>query len=299
MAALSFLRPGLEPFPGYRLTHCLGSGGFGEVWAAQAGGRGVRALKFLPCDSGLSAAREIRSLQAIHQLEHPNLIRMEHIWCYQTCVVVAMELAEGSLWDLAESYHANLGSPVVPEHACLLFCEAADALDYLNARNHWINGRCVAIQHCDVKPANLLLINDSIRLADFGLATLMATELETRQRAGTLDYAAPEMFQGHVSNHSDQYALAVSYCLIRGGRLPFPDSPHSFDARYVRPRPDLSMLTLAERTLIVRALDPVPQNRWPNCKSLFDRISRLFCETVDPRTGKSKSGLRRVSKAIS
>ena len=87
--------------------------------------------------------------------------------------------------------------------------------------------------------------------------------------------------------------------LIRGGRLPFPDSPRSFDGRYVRPRPDLSMLTMAERTLIVRALDPVPQNRWPNCKSLFDRISRLFCEAVDPRTGKSKSGLRRVSKAIS
>jgi serine/threonine-protein kinase len=296
MPALSFLRAGLEPFPGYRLTHCLGSGAYGEVWAAQIGHGRLLALKFLPCDSGLSAAREIRSLQAIRQLEHPNLIRMEHIWCYQTCVVVAMEMAEGSLWDLAESYHANLGTPVVPEHACLLFCEAADALDYLNARNHWINGRCVAIQHCDIKPANLLVLDDSIKVCDFGLATLMATELETRHRAGTPDYAAPEVFHGHVSNHTDQYALAVSFCLIRGGRLPFSDTPPSFDARYVRPRPDLSMLTLAERPLIARALDPVPQNRWPTCKALFDRISRLFCE-VDPRTGKTKSG--RISKAIS
>jgi len=170
---------------------------------------------------------------------------------------------------------------------------------FLNARSHQINGRTVAIQHCDIKPKNLLLVGDTLKVADFGLATMMTANLETRGRAGTLDYCAPEVFQGLVSNHTDQYALAVSYCLIRGGRLPFDDTPSFFDARYVRPRPELNMLTLNERPLIARALDPVPQNRWPCCKALFSRLSRLICEVTDPRVAKTKSGLRRMPRAAS
>ena len=293
MPSIASLRPGLEPLPGYRLSQPLGAGGFGEVWSATSPHGTLVALKFLPCHSGSSAAREIRSLQAIRQLEHPNVIRMEHVWCYQGCIVVAMEIADGSLMDLLESYQSNIGTPVAPEHACLLFYEVADALDFLNSRSHWISGRWVAIQHCDVKPKNLLLVGDTIKVADFGLATLMTSELETRGREGTLEFCAPEVFRGHVSNHSDQYALAVSYCQIRGGRLPFNDTPDSFDRKYVRPRPDLTMLTLAERPLIARALDPVPQNRWPSCKVLFSRLSQFFCEVPDPRVIKPKSGVRR------
>ena len=138
MPSIASLRPGLEPLPGYRLSQPLGAGGFGEVWSATSPHGTLVALKFLPCHSGSSAAREIRSLQAIRQLEHPNVIRMEHVWCYQGCIVVAMEIADGSLMDLLESYQSNIGTPVAPEHACLLFYEIADALDFLNSRSHWI-----------------------------------------------------------------------------------------------------------------------------------------------------------------
>jgi serine/threonine protein kinase len=298
MPSIGYLRTGLQPFPGYSLEQRLGTGAFGEVWQATAPQGRVVALKFLPCDPDAATAREIRSLQAIVQLQHPNLIRTEHLWTFQGCVVVAMEMADGSLADLLDMYQSLTGAAVVPEHACLLFAEAADALDFLNARIHLINGRQVAIQHCDIKPKNLLLMGDTLKVADFGLATLMTANLETRGRAGTLEYCAPEVFNGLVSNHTDQYALAVSYCLIRGGRPPFRDTPSSFDSRYTRPRPDLDMLTVPERSLIARALDPVPQNRWPSCKALMSRLSRIFCETGDPRAAKGKSGLRRIPHAV-
>src|SRR5262249_27859681 len=158
--------------------------------------------------------------------------------CFQGHIVVAMELAEGTLHDLLEAYLEQEGTPIAPEYVCLLLSEVASALDFLNARQHWISERWVGIQHCDIKPRNLLLVNDVVKVADFGLASMLTTGLETRCRAGTLEYCAPEVFQGRLSNHTDQYSLAITYCVLRGGRLPFTDTPMTFNSHYVRPTPD-------------------------------------------------------------
>ena len=47
---------------------------------------------------------------------------------------------------------------------------------------------------------------------------------------------APEVYQGRLAEQSDQYSLAVTYCLLRGGRLPYQDTPTSFQGLAVRPR---------------------------------------------------------------
>jgi serine/threonine protein kinase len=274
MHPVAALDVGTEPYPGYRLVQPLGSGAFGRVWEAMTQRQEAVALKFLPCDAQRTAAREIRSLQAIRRLIHPNLIKIEQVWCYGGYIVVAMERADGSLTDLQAIYQEEVGTPIVPEHACLLLAQAAEALDFLNAPQHTIDGRRVAIQHCDIKPSNLLLFGDHLKVADFGLAAMMGCSQEKRSRAGTLDYCAPEMFQGRLSNQSDQYALAVTYCHVRGGRLPFGDTPRSFQTRYVRPAPDLEMVTAAERPVLARALSPVPQDRWPSCREFLTRLTQ-------------------------
>jgi hypothetical protein len=78
-----------------------------------------------------------------------------------------------------------------------------------------------------------------------------------------------------VSDRTDQFALAVSYCMLRGGRLPFPDTPRDFAPGYVRPAPDLTMLTPAEQPAVARALSPVPQDRWPSCGELVAKLRRV------------------------
>ena len=95
---------------------------------------------------------------------------------------------------------------------------------------------------------------------------------------GTLCYTAPEVFQGWLSDRTDQYALAVSYCELRSGRLPFSDTPETFDKKYLRPEPDLSMLSPAEQPIIARALDAVPQDRWPSCSNLMTRLTQCLEE---------------------
>jgi serine/threonine protein kinase len=278
------LREGVVPYPGYRLVRLVGRGGWGEVWQAEQPDGTPVALKFLPCDSHLAAAHEIRALQSIRQLRHPNLIRIDQIWAYSGHVVIAMELAEGSLFDLMDIYRADYGTCIIPQHLCHYLSQAASALDFLNARQHHLNGRRVAVRHCDVKPSNLLVLGGQVKLADFSLSAQVTAAIGYHRRVGTLSYTAPELLHGWLSERSDQYSLAVTYCELRGGRLPFPEPPENAGKDYVRPAPDLSMLTPAEANVIHRALAAVPQDRWPSCAELMDRLTGCLRErpTLSP-----------------
>jgi serine/threonine protein kinase len=270
------LQQGLEPYPGYRLSRFLGRGGWGEVWQASRPDGRSAALKFLLCDNSLASSQEIRALQTVRQLHHPHLIRIDQVWCFSGYIVIAMELAEGSLLDLLKLYLSELDLPIVAEQVCHYLAQAAQALDFLNTRQHFLEGRRVAIRHCDVKPSNLLLFGDKLKVADFSLSAEATSSMWYHRRAGTLDYTAPEVFQGRLSDRTDQYSLAVTYCQLRGGRLPFGDTPNTFQRGYVRPAPDLSMLSPAEQPILARALSPVPQDRWPSCVELITRLTRTL-----------------------
>jgi serine/threonine-protein kinase len=264
---------GTEPYPGYRLGRPLGRGALGHVWQATDPHGEAVAIKFLPCANAFAAATEVRALQWVRQLRHPHLLRIHQIWANPGYVAIAMELAEGSLLDLLQVYYEESGGPMPAGHLCHYLSQAASALDFLNTRHHRLNGQRVAVRHCDVKPSNLLLLAGQVKLADFSLSVQTTAAWGYSRRMGTLEYAAPEVFQGWLSDRTDQYALAVTYCLLRGGRFPFPDPPSHFHRDYARPSPDLSMLSEVERPLLARALDPVPQDRWPSCLALMEQLT--------------------------
>jgi serine/threonine protein kinase len=193
-----------------------------------------------------------------------------------------MELADGSLADLLEIYRAEVGGPIPPDHLCPLLAQAASVLDFLNTRQHFVQGQWVTIQHCDVTPPNLLLFGQTIKLSDFGLTTTLAFRDKAHSRAGTPGYAAPEVFQARVSDRTDQYALAVCWCMLRGGRLPFAEGTTTFRLGSVRPAPDLGMLAPAEQPVVARALALVPQDRWPSCGELIAQLERATAPAPPP-----------------
>lgn len=270
------LAKGMEPVPGHVLNHLLGRGGWGSVWKATRQDATTVALKCLPCESPAAAVQEIRALQAIRQLKHPNLIKIEQIWSIPGYVIVAMELAEGSLLDLLQVYQLEFQRPMFPEHVCFFLRQVASALDFLNARQHYVNEQRVAVRHCDVKPSNLLILGQQVKLADFSLSVQATSNMWYHRRVGTLNYCAPELLQGWLSDRSDQYSLAVTYCQLRAGELPFAeDEVGSLRPDHVRPAPNLSMLPAAEQAVISRSLAAVPQDRWPSCTELLDRLEEV------------------------
>jgi serine/threonine protein kinase len=244
------------------------------VWEAETTSSRAVALKFLPCDHGSTASEENRSIQMVRQLSHPNLVQIEQVWCYPGYLVVSMELADGTLHDLYEAYRAKCGTAIIPEHLCLLLSQAAAALDFLNSPQHHINEHIVALQHCDIKPTNLLVFGQTLKLTDFGLTSMTTTGMKNHRRAGTPDYSAPEVFDGRLSDRTDQYALAVTYYQLRTGRMPFQPASRPFRKTYVRPAPDLTMLPEAERPIIARGLSKAPLDRWPSCTQMIEQLTK-------------------------
>jgi serine/threonine-protein kinase len=273
-----FLEQGMEPYPGFHLTTFLGRGGWGEVWKATRSDGAAFALKFLPSEASMLATQEIRALQTLRQLQHPNLLRVDNIWSCPRYLVIVMELAEGSLLDLMEVCQAELRGGMSIEHACFFLLQAAQAIDFINTRQHMINGQRVAFRHCDIKPSNLLVVGNTVKVADFSLSVQTTTQMWYHRRAGTPPYAAPEVQRGWLSDRSDQFSLAVSYFQLRTRSFPF-EAPTSNQASSGRQVVNLSALTAAEQPILARAMATVPQDRWPSCVEMINRLAKCNVQT--------------------
>lgn len=268
---------GAVPFPGYRLIRLRGRGGFATVWEASTPTGERIALKFMSSQQNSATIKEIRSLQAIQSLMHSNLTEIHQIWSLPGAIVIGMELADASLTDLMMLYMDEFNKPIEIEKLLGYLAQIASALDYLNARRHTYESRLVGYQHADIKPNNILLFGDQAKLADYGMAVATYGTMTPCPRQGTIEYAAPEVFQGYVTEYSDQFSLALTYHLLRTQAFPYPKPPPNGETlrNFVRPEPDLSLLPECERPILRRALAKIPQNRYPNCSSFINALYQV------------------------
>jgi hypothetical protein len=88
----------------------------------------------------------------------------------------------------------------------------------------------------------------------------------------TFAYSPPEFFNKQTAKQSDQYALAATWCHLRGGRLPFTGTPAQVMAAHMQQLPDLTMLPEEERPAVARALEKNPLDRWPSCGAFVEAL---------------------------
>jgi serine/threonine protein kinase, bacterial len=282
---------GAEPLPGYKLVQLRGKGAFAEVWeAVKENGESV-ALKFISSDKTATTVKEVKSLQAIQRLRHAHLLRIENVSSVPGFIVIAMELADCSLLDLLDAYQTEFKTLIPVDELAAYMAQVAAGLDFLNARRHLHEGRKVGFQHCDVKPSNILMVGKTIKLADFGLSAPTAGLTNPYSKSGTLEFAAPEIHRGMLSEKSDQFSLAVSWYYLRTATFPYPLPPEGFGRRYSysRPAPDLGLVTRSERKILERALDGEPEHRWESCEVLIRELHYAWMYSTG--TGMSSSSI--------
>ncbi|MCI0681673.1 MAG: protein kinase [Gemmataceae bacterium] len=268
---------GSQPIPGYRLIEPLGRGGFGEVWKCEAPGGLPKAIKFVPGDgsSALSARnaaqQELRALEHCKAIRHPFILSMERVELIDGELIIVMELADRSLHDVARECSA-VGRPGIPRAELLAYLrEAAEVLDFLYHEHR--------LQHLDIKPQNLFLISTHVKVADFGLVNSLA---ERRAHAeapcGTPLYSAPEVFNGRISQHSDQYSLAITYQELLTGTWPLQGRNfRQLMMLHATAEPDLDALPARDRAFVAKALAKDPNHRFPSC---LEFIHSLMYEKI-------------------
>ncbi|MBZ6478115.1 serine/threonine-protein kinase [Streptomyces griseocarneus] len=199
----------------YRLVGRLSSGGMGRVYlAVRAGTAELAAVKTLLVENDISTADRARFAREVAVAQR---VAGRH-----TARVLAAD--PGAAWPwLATEYIAApslgeltaRGGPADPGTVARLARNCAAALESLHA---------AGVVHRDLKPHNLLLTPDGIRIIDFGISH--ATDLtQTRLTLGTIAYIAPEQARGMPATPaSDIYALGTTLCAVATGRPPYPQT---------------------------------------------------------------------------
>src|SRR5262245_66223189 len=124
-----------------------------------------------------------------------------------------MELADKNLWDRFKECRAQ-GYPGIPRHELLGYMEeTAEALDLMNNQYQ--------LQHLDIKPQNLFLVYNHVKVADFGLVKDLEGVRGQITGGVTPVYAAPETFDSVVTRYCDLYSLAIVYQELLTGIRPF------------------------------------------------------------------------------
>jgi serine/threonine protein kinase len=282
-----------EPIAGYRLLHLLGKGGFAEVWKCEAPGGFVKAIKFVYGnlngidDQAKLAEQELLAIEWLKVVRHPFILSIERVEVMGGELVIIMELADKNLEDRLVECQST-GLPGVPRSELLAYLrDAAEALDLMNFQHD--------LQHLDIKPRNLFLIGNRLKVADFGLVQCLE-ELTVGEANGDLpnkftpSYAAPELFKGSISRHSDQYSLAVAYQELLTGTRPFQGAnPRRLAIQHLNDKPDLSAIPESERPVLMRALAKDPQDRFPSCLALMRALinvqSNAHAVVVPPNPG--------------
>ena len=254
----------------YRAVRPLGSGGSGSVWLAVDERSGMEVALKVVSREGNGGARAEREALVARRLRHERCQRTYQLASDEHHVYIAYEYVPGR--NLRQAIRAGgVDDPTAIEATA----QVLDALAYAHSRG---------IVHRDVKPANVLLVEDeevSVRLLDFGLAQLQGADPLTEHGdvPGTLAYISPERLRGEGGGPaSDIWSAGVMLWEALAGWHPFWGPSLTATAKKIKSgapplesaRPDLPRALLA---VVERALERDPADR-PPADELADRLRR-------------------------
>ena len=259
----------------YRLGRELGRGGMATVYLAQdlKHDRPV-AVKVLRTGLGFlfGPERFQREIRLAAQLQHPNILPVYDSGATDGILWYTMPYVEG---DTLRGQLRRRGRFSVAEVVPVLQ-DLARALAYAHRRG---------VVHRDVKPENVMLGEDCVLLADFGVAKAVESSVDPGLTmagglVGTPAYMAPEQVGAEptLDHRADLYALGIVAYELLVGEPPFTGlelgpllvahatrEPVPLTAR----RPDVPA-ALAD--IVARCLRKEPEDRWSSADALLHAL---------------------------
>jgi serine/threonine-protein kinase len=258
----------MKKIGGYEIIEKIGKGGMGTVYKGRQVSLdrpiAVKVMSKKLTDRDDLLARFKRESIIIARLNHPNIIHViDRGITHQGMPYFVMEFVEGT--DLATAAQkGNLDA----DRKLDVIVQVCKALSYAHKNR---------VIHRDIKPSNVLIDADGNAVVlDFGIAKLFAEDGHETGRTqsnvvmGTLEYMSPEQRRGanHVNCASDLYSLgALMYELFTGVKaLGHFRAPSELDRTITAPL----------EKVILRCLEPDPENRFASADEIRDHLLKLL-----------------------
>ncbi|MDN3615686.1 serine/threonine-protein kinase [Vibrio gallaecicus] len=206
----------------YHITHELGRGGMGIVYAASRADKTFEqdlAIKFI--QPALTHVLGKKSLfdeaQLLAHLNHPYIAKVFDGGVYEGSVYIVMERVEGQ--TLCQ-YLAS--TPLTQNKKLNLFKDICLAIEHAHQNQ---------ILHADLKPENILIdANTSPKILDFNLTQKVSQSSKSKHTlltAYSKAYASPEQMAGdYLTQQSDVYSLGKILSLLFPIEKPTSDIAH-------------------------------------------------------------------------
>lgn len=215
--------------PGYRVESVLGRGAFGIVLCATAtDGRRVALKLATPNDAVAAAqlAREEKALRTLGSGIGPAVFEYAALATGGT--YIALELLEPP--TLSQRLREVAGPLDISEWSAIAFA-LCDAVTTVHS---------AGLIHLDLKPDNVFLRPNGVRLIDFGLSRCSSERpIGEPSFAGTPEYASPEQCEerADLDLRADIYALGAMFFEILAGRPPFLGDAQAVRRAHIAVRP--------------------------------------------------------------
>ncbi len=270
----------------YVLDEIIGKGSFGYVFKARRKkDDAVFAVKAMLPSFGdsYSAASFKNEMRLAEAVKGDNIIQYEFVHSGEAYPelppYIVMEYADGGTLTQQLKHRQQIGKPLELVELLDIFRQLAHGMDEINR----------TLVHRDIKPDNILLCGNTLKISDFGLSRIAieGTRMLTFKGWGTPLYMAPEAWDyGKNTIQMDIYSMGIIFYELATFRYPYLPVPKTDDdcksAHLHSAIQNLnsvsSFLTPSLISVINRMLEKSTQRRFDNWKDII----RLIEEQKEP-----------------
>jgi len=193
----------------YTLGRKLGEGNFGAVYVAKSAVDEKQVAVKVQHATPENAANRLRELKSMKIADNMFITRYIDSYLASNKLYIVMEFVDGmTLRDLAYRFQLRY------ETIAAIIASILKALSHIHQRN---------LMHRDVKGDNILVgKNGEVKLADFGLAMLEGTPVQSAQ--GSPPYMAPEaLTSGNYNVKVDIWSLGMTLLQTLNRAMPYAE----------------------------------------------------------------------------
>lgn len=270
----------------YRLDAQHGSGGMSVIYKATdlALGRqvAVKILRPSLTNDPTFLARFRQEARNVANLQHPNIVTVHDVGQDGNTHYIVMELIDGD--DLKKKIRTDAPLPI--DKVLDISIKICAGIGYAHR---------AGLVHADVKPQNVLLVENNVKVTDFGIAQALAmTDPNERKKVvwGSPHYFSPEQAQGrNPTPASDVYSIGIVLFEMLTGRLPFmgSDQQELALAHIRQPAPRVQEIepSIPEQLdrIIQKVLAKEPAQRY----RMADQLGRILINYRDQGLGKTNN----------